>query len=469
MMESFSLHYWRFYGTKKSTFTWKPESFNTSLEQPNLVDLRTELVEKRPISGSLLIWEKGNESESWWLIDLGHKKIYHLDRSSDTEIAVSEESQDSSTRGWPRPRLDQKVYATAQGFVDWLTMEFKSDLDEYDLERLKRTDLSVNHRSFEIVHPNLLTVHEMFREILTSPSEWAIDCLDNNLQQQIQTNLDEFLKILDTIRYFDSHASSERHKEVLKQTFDLCNKIQQQLQQTVTWLRSKKAEQFDPHTTKRLETQVQGIVDETLEGFREENNLSHESTKEDVAKIQEGVDQLTIKFENELAQESVSEFKEIFAEQAKRHQRAAWGWIGTAGILIIGVVAGIFFYGLLDVLKLEGTEWTVVLQNIFKKGTVLTLFYFALNRSIKNYTAQKHLEIVNRHRENSLGTFTRFVSEAKESRETRDAVLLAATNAIFDANQSGYLSAKAKVPDSANPIQQVMRTVFPGSSTKPED
>ena len=78
-----------------------------------------------------------------------------------------------------------------------------------------------------------------------------------------------------------------------------------------------------------------------------------------------------------------------------------------------------------------------LLQNIFQKGSVLTLFYFALNRSVKNYAAQKHLEIVNRHRENALGTFTKFVSEAEESRETQDAVLLAATNAIFDANQSG--------------------------------
>ena len=111
-----------------------------------------------------------------------------------------------------------------------------------------------------------------------------------------------------------------------------------------------------------------------------------------------------------------------------------------------------------------------VFQNVFTKGFLLTLIYFVLNRFGKNYTAHKHLEIVNRHRQNALDTFDTFVESAGENRETRDAVLLAATNAIFDANQSGYLSAKTKGTDNANPIQQVVRAVLPGSSsTKPEN
>ena len=450
---------------KSFLFTWKPKSFNEALEQPNLVNLRTELAEKRSLSGSLLIWKKGNEDESWWLTDLGNKNVYHLDRNSDTEIEISEEAQNS--RGWPAPNLEQKVYATSQGFIDWL-IGFKADLDEYDLERLKRTDLSQRNLSFEIVHPNLLTVYEMFQEILTSPNECSVGLSDNNVQQKIRTNLDLFFKTLSMVHYFDAGTSSSRYREVLKQIFDFCDEVQQQLQQTVTWLRSKKAEQLNPQIVEQLKPQVNAIVAGALEDFKKESNLSRESTKEDVAKIQEGVDQLTIKVEKELAQKSVSEFKEIFGNQAKSHQKAAWGWLGTAGILIVGVVVGILFFGILDVLKLEGTKWTVVLQNIFKKGSVLTLFYFALNRSIKNYTAQKHLETVNRHRENALGTFTRFVSEAEESRETRDAVLLAATNAIFYVNESGYLSTKTKGTESVNPIQQVFGAMR-SSSTRSED
>ena len=213
-------------------------------------------------------------------------------------------------------------------------MRFKADLDEYDPEILKRTDLSEKKLSFEIVHSHLLTVYEMFHEILGSPNEWSVGLPDNNVQHKIQSNLKQFLEILNTIHYFDSHSSPERYKEVLQQTFNLCNQIQQQLQQTVTYLMAKKAQQLDPQITEQLQNQVRDITKEVLESFKEENNLSHESIKQDVEKVQEVVDQLTIKVENELAQESVSEFKEIFAEQAKRHQWAAWGWLGTAGVLI---------------------------------------------------------------------------------------------------------------------------------------
>ena len=93
-------------------------------------------------------------------------------------------------------------------------------------------------------------------------------------------------------------------------------------------------------------------------------------------------------------------------------------------------------------LEPAGSDLSLVLQNLLTKGFFLSLIYLLLHRCIKNYTAEKHLETVNRHRQNALDTFDAFVDAAEGDRETRDAVLLAATNCIFDANQSGYLSAK---------------------------
>ena len=456
---------------KNLLFAWKPESFNAALKQPNLVDLRTELTGKRSLSGSLLVWKKVSENESWWLIDCENKKIYHLDRSSDTEIAVLEETQDSRARGLPWPTLDQIVYATTQGFVDWLITEFKSDLDRYDLEELKRTDLSKRNLSFEIVHPNLLTMYEMFQEILTSPSEWASGWLGDNLQQEIQTNLNQFLKILDRIYYFDSHASSEQHREVLKQTFNLCDEIQQQLQQAATYLKAKKAQQFENQLAEQLETKVSTTVADTVEKLKEvtdESQKTREEAEQNETTRQKEFAELKNKLEDELAKETVSKHRKIFAKQADEHRRVSQRWLIATGILI--VIFGIVFYWLFEALRLGGTEWVGVLQNVFTKGFLLTLIYFVLNRFSKNYTAQKHLEVVNRHRQNALDTFEDFFESAGDNPETRHAVLIAATDAIFDANQSGYLSAKTKGAESANPIQQVVRAVLPGSSpTKPEN
>ena len=445
---------------KNLLFTWRPESFSAALEQPNLVELRTELAGIRLLSENLLIWEKDYEAGSWWLIDFENKKVYHLDRNSDTEIEVSEDANDME--GLPEPNLGTKVYGTSQGFIDWLT-RFKSRLDEYDPEKLKRADLSVNNLSFEIVHPNLLTVYSMFQEVLTSPSEWAVGWLDNNLQQEVQTNLSEFLKILARIHYFDSHASSEQHKEVLKQTFKLCDQIQQQLHQAVIYLKTKKTEQ--------LETKVNTTVTDAVEKLKEvtdESQKTREEAEQNETTRQREFTELKNKLEDELAKETVSKHRKIFAKQADEHKRVSRGWLIATGVLIVAF--GAVFYWLFEALRLGGTELIGVLQNVFTKGFLLTLIYFVLNRSHKNYTAQKHLEVVNRHRQNALDTFDDFVESAGDNRETRDAVLLAATNAIFDANQSGYLSSKTKGTESANPIQQVVRAVLPGSSsTKPEN
>ena len=344
-------------------------------------------------------------------------------------------------------------------------------LDQYDRERLKRTDLSQKNLSFEIVHPNLLIVYEMFQEILTSPTEWFVGLSGNNVEQKIQTSLEQFLKVLDTIYYFNSHPLPEEYRKVLHQIFNVCDKVKQQLEPTVTYLTSKKAEQFASQTAEQLKTQIETTVGDAEKRFNTEADLSkkqREEAEKNESERQKEFAELQSKLADERAKKTVSEQQVTFAEQAERHQKAAWAWLGVASSLVIGLVTGIIFWGLLDILKLEGNGWTVVLQNIFKKGSVLTLFYIALNRSIKNYTAQKHLEVVNRHRQKALDTFPDLVESSGNNPETRHAVLSAATNAIFDANQSGYLSTKTKGTESVNPIQQVFGAMR-STSTKSED
>ena len=105
------------------------------------------------------------------------------------------------------------------------------------------------------------------------------------------------------------------------------------------------------------------------------------------------------------------------------------------------------------------------LTNPQHRGIIPCFLKQVLNRSIKNYTAQKHLEVINTHRQNALETFDTFVTAAGENRETRDAVLLSATEAIFDANQTGYLSTKSSSGDSKSPVQQVIREIIPDKSS----
>ena len=167
--------------------------------------------------------------------------------------------------------------------------------------------------------------------------------------------------------------------------------------------------------------------------------------------------------QNQLLREPIAQHQEIFAHQAREYHKGARNWFWIA----IGITAVFFgaFYWLPTLLDAQGPESTRILQNFFAKLFLLSPIYLWLNRAIKNYTAQKHLEVVNTHRQNALETFDRFVKSAGENPETRHAVLTAATDAIFDTNQTGYLSTKGSSPDSRSPVQQVIREIIPDKSS----
>ncbi|MYC76441.1 hypothetical protein F4X10_11810 [Candidatus Poribacteria bacterium] len=438
-------------------FTWELESFSEIAKQPNLLRLRNEFkMRGHLLSQSLLIWEKVGVAGSWLLADFRNKKIYHIDKRNDPEMEVSEASWDPKNL---ISRFAQEVRGTHEGFIDWLKL---FNLAKSDLEQLKRTDLLERRLALEITHDDLLAAYELLREILTSPRGWLVGLSKDNIQE-IRECLGKWYEMEETIHGISLSTSKERHTEISQQIFQFCDEVKQRLGQVVTHLKSKKLEQ--------LETQVNATVDEVVEDLKTEKELlqkQREEAEQNESTRQKEFAELKEKVNEELLQKKVSQHKVIFAEQTQRHQRAAWGWLFMSSLLVIGLVVGIISFGLLDILKLEGSAWTVVLQNIFKKGSVLTLFYFALNRSLRNYTAQKHLEIVNRHRQNALETFDEFRDASKDNPETHDAVLLAATNAIFDANQSGYLSTKTKGTESVNPIQQVFGATR-SSSTRSED
>ena len=444
----------------KMIFTWDLdiESFKKIQEQPNLLDLRSEFEMRRcSLSRSLLIWEESKTNKNWSLSDIGNKKFYHIVKRSDTEMEVLENDWDSVVL--QIPHLNYDVHGTFEGFIDWLKL---TGLNITDLERLKRPDLSHQKRDFEIVYDDLSAVYELLRGILMSPRESFLD-MSNDDVQKIRIYLGKFGELTDRIRRFGSSISKDKHTEISQQILQFCDEIKQQLGQVATYLKSKNSEQ--------LETQVNATVVEAVEALKAEKDLlqkQREEAEQNESDRQKEFTELKEKVNEELLQKKVSQHKVIFAKQTERHQRAAWGWLFISSLLVIGLVLGIISLGLLDILNLEGSEWPVVLQNIFKKGSVLTLFYFALNRSLKNYTAQKHLEIVNRHRQNALETFDEFREASKDNPETHNAVLLAATNAIFDANQSGYLSTKTKGTESVNPIQQVFGAMR-SSSTRSED
>ena len=305
----------------------------------------------------------------------------------------------------------------------------------------------------------------MLEEILTAPRESLIGLSKDNVQQiggYLRQLLDRFQEIYNfNPQNSDLQNAREEHKGTLQEIVRFCDEVRQQLGPIVAYLQSKRTEQLETQVNTTVANTVTGAV-EKLSTETDRLQKQGDQAEQNESKRQEEFNELRIQLQNLLGTGSVSEHGKIFDKQAKEHHNAARGWLISTVVLTIGF--GFLFYWFFNALKFGGTEWVGVLQNIFTKGFFLSLVYLVLNRSIKNYTAQKHLEVVNRHRQNALDTFERFVSSAARE-ETKEEVLIAATNAIFDANQSGYLSTKTRGSESTSPIPQVIKAVMPSSSS----
>ena len=449
----------------KRLFNLNLARFEETVDQHKWFSLQDEFKTRGvSLSQSLLIWEEESR-RTWLLTDLENKKTYDIQLAEDLDqqptMMVWEQSGETEQ---PFALTDteailsrlQPAQGTDQGFVDLLK---RINLDELDLEGLKRSNLSEAGFSFESVHQELLVIHSMLREILTSPREWLLN-LSRGEVDNLKHRLPEFYENVQKIEDFEIRGENPReaYTNLLQDISNFCDTAKRSLRDIVAYLSSRKMEQLAAEVNTTVATAVGRLETETNRAAE----INNEAEKKQAA-MQQEFDRLKIEVENKLAEKPISQYKTIFADQAKEHHKRAWNWLKMAG----GATAVFFlaFAGLTIWLGSEGPGLTGTLQNLFTKGFVLSPIYVWLNRSIKNYTAQKHLEVINTHRQNALETFDTFVAAAGDNRETRDAVLLSATDAIFDANQTGYLSAKGSSPDSRSPVQQVIREIIPDKSS----
>ena len=442
------------------------ERFQTALSQlssSNSFNLQHEFKTKgSSLSQSLLTWQ-GESGNTWLLADFENKKTYDIEVVGDTvenqRVVVSEQSTEAEqpftlTNTETILLQLQSVYqGTDQGFIDFLK---RINLDELDLERLERSDLSGAGFSFEPVYQDLLVVHSMLRETLTSSHEWMLHFPRGIARDAVNQQLQQFYENVRQIEDFEISDDNPKqtHDNLLQGISSFCDTAKESLRDIVAYLSSGKVSQRTAE------------VDDLAAKLKTENNRAEgiiNETKKKLAEKEEEVDQLILKMQNQLTEKPVSQYKAIFADQAERYRKESQFWLVMAGVAT-GVFAAVFVL-LSKFLEIEGTQLSETLQNLFTKGFLLSPIYVWLNRSIKNYTAQKHLEVINTHRQNALETFDTFVAAAEGNRETRDAVLLSATEAIFDANQTGYLSAKGSGSDSRSPVQQVIREIIPDKSS----
>lgn len=152
-----------------------------------------------------------------------------------------------------------------------------------------------------------------------------------------------------------------------------------------------------------------------------------------------------------------------FGRQAKIHNTAAWYWLAIAtglAVLFILVLSGFLIDLVLNQNKF--TEWEMIPVFILR-SLILSVVYFALHQALRNYRANRHLYVLNQHRQLALDVYGSFMVSAKEYGHI---VTEKAAGAIFSAGHTGYFSVKNN--ESSN-FTNVVASDFLGPARKGRD
>ncbi len=137
------------------------------------------------------------------------------------------------------------------------------------------------------------------------------------------------------------------------------------------------------------------------------------------------------------AEQGVTQMAKYFGEEAAAHSAASRNWLIASGVVGVVVcayaIATLFLYSWLPA------------ENAFESAQIITskllvfgTLVYTLFQCVRSYSAHRHNQVTNKHRQNALMTYTT-LAEAGNSPELRDAVLQHAAAAIYAPNDSGYL------------------------------
>ena len=236
------------------------------------------------------------------------------------------------------------------------------------------------------------------------------------------------------------------------------------------------AGEIELHQLKQLKSSIPKIYNEILGPIEDaifHSHIKEQPLKKASEKAQEYVKQISKDAEaaNEkiskieamlkaaqsaVADVGVSKHSKLFFNEAMTHKTASYFWL-----ILTGVMIAIFLYATYKFLfKLPEEELLLgrSIQLGLAKLIGFSVLYYAVVLCARNYRANRHNFIVNKHRHNALNTFETFVEASKDD-STKNAVLMKATETIFSPATTGYL---AKEPESHGNTQllEVIRTII---------
>ncbi len=157
------------------------------------------------------------------------------------------------------------------------------------------------------------------------------------------------------------------------------------------------------------------------------------------------------------AEAGVAQHAIHFKDEADFHKRQSLLWLFATVIFGIATIVYALYSLGPELNDLSATTLPRTVQLIVPRFIVIVVLLFGLVWSSRNFAASRHNFVVNRHRQNALSSFETFVKGAGDP-QTKDAVLLQATQSIFVPQDSGFVKGEI-INNPGSQIVEIVRGV----------
>ena len=313
------------------------------------------------------------------------------------------------------------------------------------LVRSEELGISFNFGELKPVFEKTLTLFRSLNEV-------NLDNIPKVILKNLLAHAEQYLSKLNKVFSFTpvKEANPAQTREKLIQHFvTIYSTLFNAISPIIAYSYTKRAD-FEEMSGK-----ARNLINEIEKGKIKQN----EQAEQFLSEIKETSEQVR----NAAAEIGVAQHAVHFKEQADEHKNNTKKWlIATFFSALCTLAWGVYlakFYAT-NITELNNIQ---SIQFGIAKLVIFSVLYTATLWIGKIYKSQWHNYIVNKHRQNALSSFETFV-EATSDEQTKNAVLLQATNSIFSPQNSGFISGAEQ--STSSQILEIIRGVM--DTSKPE-
>ncbi len=274
---------------------------------------------------------------------------------------------------------------------------------------------------------------EYLKKILTEISE--LNDIKTTGYQNIASRIDEVFRKIQNMFDIMKRYNGTNKNNIVSQVNSLIIEIQSKYIDVLALISYEKS--------KKIDTKIKLIQLENLRTISDVEDKI-DSKLEEIEKIKKQISkyELDAKKSLESIQDiankvGVSKYSTIFNKQADVYNKTASKWFyGTIILLMVIIVCSFsLLFGWFN--PPNDASWGIIVQFTTAKLIIFSALCIAISWTIKTYKANKHNEVLNKHRQNALDIFEAFVNGTSDE-QTKNAVLLQAVQSIFAQQSTGY-------------------------------